>query len=142
MSTQWVQDTLQSILQLLPDSGLILELEITDTVHRLGQLHDQLKEYSHRLFASGNPGFVDVVGQSSGARTRVHVHTPPTSYASVEGPFRFRRGCRRSEAAFCVRSDITLQTGGKTILAHERHLTGEERPDAATRVHGRIPVGT
>jgi hypothetical protein len=83
MSTQWVKDTLQSILQLLPDSGLLLELEITDTVHRLGQLHDQLKEYSHRLFASGDPGFVDVVGQSSGTRTRVHVHTPPTSYANV-----------------------------------------------------------
>ena len=40
MSTQWVKDTLQSIMELLPDSGLVLELEMADTVHRLGQLHD------------------------------------------------------------------------------------------------------
>ena len=83
MSTQWVKDTLQSIMELLPDSGLVLELEMADTVHRLGQLHDQLKEYSLRFFARVDTALVDVVGQSSGTRTRVHVHTPPTSYAGV-----------------------------------------------------------
>ena len=82
-STQWVKDTLNSILELLPDSGLVLELEITDTVHRLGQLHEQLKEYSQRWVEREDPHVLEIEGQSSSTGARVNVHTPPTSHASA-----------------------------------------------------------